>query len=380
MVSTWRWRRRQPANLWLYVGFSLVFHGAAILALQWADPPLEMPKAEEPPPIEIVDAPKVQIDETPPPDTPNRAARNTVAQGTVQPDAPQNLETTQRATTSAATQPAPPAAEPSPQEPEPAPSPVAQAEPQPEPVPSPVAQPSPEPVPSPVAQPEPKPEPSPRPVARAIPPRPLLPLPPKPAQIPVPQTEASPSPAPQVAPPTQPVARPQPAPTISRPNPQPAPPKVAAAPPQPKGNAALLGGTLSKDARQAPLDQQANTTRNAPGPTQLAARQEVDLGPYLSNLRRRVQERWNPNTPDQRRQAVIGFTISRSGQISNMRVLQTSGNAQTDAETINAIQRAAPFGTLPEQFPHNQLEIEFTFNIYVNNSSVIQTPRSWYGF
>ncbi len=387
MVSTWRWRRREPANLWLYVGFSLVVHGAAVLALHWADPPLEMPQAEEPPPIEIVDAPKVEIDDTPPPDTPNRAVRNTVAQGTVRPDAPQNLETTQRATASAAPQPAPEAAEAAPQEPTPAPSPVAQAEPQPEPVPSPVAQPSPEPVPSPVAQPEPqpvpspvaqpepKPEPSPRPVARAIPPRPLLPLPPKPAQVPVPQTEASP--APQVAQPTQTVARPQPAPAVSRPNPQ--PPASPAAPPQPKGNASLLGGTIAKDARQAPLDQEANTTRNAPGPTQLAARQEFDLGPYLANLRRRVQERWHPHTPDQRRQAVIGFTISRSGQISNMRVLQTSGNPQTDTETLLAIQRAAPFGALPEQFPHNQLEIEFTFNIYVNNS-VLQTPRSWYGF
>jgi TonB family protein len=183
-----------------------------------------------------------------------------------------------------------------------------------------------------------------------------LPLPPEPAQVPIPQTEASPSPAPQPA--TNP----------------------ATTPPRTKGNASLLGGTITKDARQSPLDQEANTTRNAPGPTQLAARQEVDLGPYLSNLRRRVQERWNPHTPDQRRQAVIGFTINRSGQISNMRVLQTSGNLQTDTETILAIQRAAPFGALPEQFPYNQLEIEFTFNIYVNNSSVIQTPRSWYGF
>ncbi|WP_172819649.1 energy transducer TonB, partial [Gloeomargarita lithophora] len=199
--------------------------------------------------------------------------------------------------------------------------------------------------------------------------------------VPVPQA----SPNPTVTQPAQPAPRPQPAPAVSRPNPQPptnsapTPPKVAAAPTSPKGNASLLGGSISKDARQAPLNQEANTTRNAPGPTQLAARQEVNLGPYLSNLRRRVQERWNPNTPDQRRQAVIGFTISRSGQISNMRVLQTSGNPQTDTETILAIQRAAPFGTLPEQFPHNQLEIEFTFNIYVNNS-VIQTPRSWYGF
>ncbi|WP_448381207.1 energy transducer TonB, partial [Gloeomargarita sp.] len=149
--------------------------------------------------------------------------------------------------------------------------------------------------------------------------------------------------------------------------------------PQPKGQASLLGGTLTKDARQAALDQEANTTRNAPGPTQLAARQDFDLGPYLANLRRRVQEYWRPKAPDQRRQTVIGFTINRSGEISNVRILQSSGSPQTDAETLWAIQQAAPFGALPEQFPYNQLNVEFTFNIYVNNS-VMPSPRSWYGF
>ncbi|WP_247218070.1 energy transducer TonB [Synechococcus sp. C9] len=384
MVSMWRWRRRQAANLWLYLVLSLLFHGAAVLALHWADPPLELTKTEEPPPIEIVDAPKAELDDTPPPDTPNRAARNTVAQGTVRPDSPRNLETTQRATASSDSQTTP-QAESSPEplpspvaqtQPQPAPNPVAQAEsqpqPSPEPIPSPVAQAEPQPQPSPVASPEPQPKPQPQP-------SPIVQATPEPTPSPIVPPKPQPQPLARLLPPI-----PQPAPpAVSRPNPQPptnpTPPQVAAAPTPPKGNASLLGGTLSKDARQAQLDQEANTTRNAPGPTQLAARQEVDLGPYLANLRRRVQERWNPHTPDQQRQAVIGFTINRDGQISNMRVLQTSGNAQTDTETILAIQRAAPFGALPEQYPHNKLEIEFTFNIYVNNS-VIQTPRSWYGF
>jgi TonB family protein len=137
-----------------------------------------------------------------------------------------------------------------------------------------------------------------------------------------------------------------------------------------------LGGTLTRDARQAAWDQEANTIRNAPGPTQLAARQDFDLGPYLANLRRRVQERWRPKAPDQRRQTVIGFTISRNGEISNMRILQSSGSPQTDAETLLAIQQAAPFGPLPEQFPYNQLNVEFTFNIYVTHS-IMSSPRSW---
>ena len=202
-----------------------------------------------------------------------------------------------------------------------------------------MAQATPEPLPKPVVPPEPRPQPS---STTQVTPEPRLP---------------------RSAPPVY----------------QPSPSPVAVTPPKPTGQAALLGGTLSRDARQAAWDQEANTTRHAPGPTQLAARQDFDLGPYLANLRRRVQERWRPNAPDQQRQAVIGFTISRNGEIANMRILKSSGSPQTDAETILAIQQAAPFGPLPEQFPYNQLNIEFTFNIYVNNSA-IPSPRSWYGF
>jgi len=341
MVFTWRWRRRQPANLSLYVGFSLALHGLALLTWQWVDPVLERKPTAELPPIEIVDAPKVELDQPPPPETPNRSDRNTVAQGTVRPDVPQNLETTRRTTASPASQP------PEASAPEPQPSSMAQATPEPlpkpavppEPQPSPVAQATPESLPKPVVPPEPRPQPS---STTQVTPEPRLP---------------------------------RSAPPVSQPSPSP----VAVTPPKPTGQAALLGGTLSRDARQAAWDQEANTTRHAPGPTQLAARQDFDLGPYLANLRRRVQERWRPNAPDQQRQAVIGFTISRNGEIANMRILKSSGSPQTDAETILAIQQAAPFGPLPEQFPYNQLNIEFTFNIYVNNSA-IPSPRSWYGF
>jgi protein TonB len=341
MVFTWRWRRRQPANLSLYVGFSLALHGLALLTLQWVDPVLERKPTAELPPIEIVDAPKVELDQPPPPETPNRSDQNTVAQGTVRPDVPQNLETTRRTTASISQSPA-----------------VSLPEPQP----SPVVQATPEPLPKPVVPPEPRPQPS--PVAQATPeslPKPVVP--PEPRPQPSSTTQVTPEPR-----------LPRSTPPVSQPS-----PSVAVTPPKPTGQAALLGGTLSRDARQAAWDQEANTTRHAPGPTQLAARQDFDLGPYLANLRRRVQERWRPNAPDQQRQAVIGFTISRNGEIANMRILKSSGSPQTDAETLLAIQQAAPFGPLPEQFPYNQLNIEFTFNIYVNNSA-IPSPRSWYGF
>ncbi len=162
MVFTWRWRRRQPANLSLYVGFSLALHGLALLTLQWVDPVLERKPTTELPPIEIVDAPKVELDQPPPPETPNRSDQNTVAQGTVRPDVPQNLETTRRTTASISQSPAVSLPEPQPSPvvqatPEPLPKPVVPPEPRPQP--SSMTQATPEPLPKPAVPPEPQPSP-----------------------------------------------------------------------------------------------------------------------------------------------------------------------------------------------------------------------------
>lgn len=335
----------------------MLLHSAVLLALRWVEAPTETAPVAELPPIEIVEAPPVVQEAPSPPDTANRAAQNLVDQGSARPDLPLSAEMTRRGPDRPASQPTPAASDH--QETVSQPAPLVPTEPSPQPRPVLPLSPPPEPL----AQETPAPQPTPSPVVRQ---QPAV------APEPVARPAVTPAPTPPVAPTSDPrrVARAsEPASPAS--SPRPAPP--------PKGNAGLLGGPIHRGGSQAWFDQEANSTRNAPGPTQLAARQDVDLGPYLANLRRRVQQNWRPRTPDRQRQTVVGFTIDRSGQIGNLRVLRSSGSPQTDAETLEAIQRAAPFGPLPENFAYNQLEIEFTFNIYVNNV-VIQQPRSWYGF
>ncbi|MBF2098677.1 MAG: TonB C-terminal domain-containing protein [Gloeomargaritaceae cyanobacterium C42_A2020_066] len=185
----------------------------------------------------------------------------------------------------------------------------------------------------------------------------------------------------------RPVFTPAPRPAAVAPAPAPsptvtAPPKPAPRPPQQSGPAGLLAGTIARNAEggggltTTPANSQTPNNRQASAP----ARQDVDLGPYLAALRRRVQREWNPNSPNNNRQTVVGFSIARNGQISNLQVIRTSGSSITDQETLSAVQRAAPFAPLPEQYPHPQLNIEFTFNIFVSGGQNSQIRGGWYGF
>jgi TonB family protein len=57
------------------------------------------------------------------------------------------------------------------------------------------------------------------------------------------------------------------------------------------------------------------------------------------------------------------FTLRRDGTVSGVRITQKSGIAALDISAQRAIMDAAPFPQLPPQFPKNEAEIEFLFQL-----------------
>lgn len=135
------------------------------------------------------------------------------------------------------------------------------------------------------------------------------------------------------------------------------------------GRASLLGGTLGVSSRNYQGDDLAalpNSNRDRQGTSGIDARsQDIDLTAYLNKLKQRVQQRWLPGMSQSNRRTVLNFTINRSGQVSNLNIVQTSGFSVTDEVAFNAIQQAAPFAPLPTGYSKNYIDIEFTFDINV---------------
>lgn len=305
----------------------------------------------------------------PPEDTELRANNNALDGGEARPEPP----SAGRPAASAAPPPAPPAPpQTAPQPPAQPPQPPIQAAP-----PVPVTPPEP-PAPAP---PEPEPEPLPQDtIAQA-------PVPPAPTPRPTPVPTPRPTPAPTPRPTPRPTARPTPAPIST---PAPAAPssrqsnlnQIAAAPspptppaPQTRQSAASqLGPPIAASSRgsggsaaSGPL----NPSQSAARPPSVAARAEVDWGPYLARLQRAIERHWIPGQSNSSRRTVVLFTIARNGQISNLRLAQSSGNQQTDSAAISAVQLAAPLEPLPTAFQGTNIDIHFTFDLTVSRGVFI---------
>ena len=82
---------------------------------------------------------------------------------------------------------------------------------------------------------------------------------------------------------------------------------------------------------------------------------------YLAAVHRKVTERWEGRAL-QGRQPVVTFEIARDGQVSNVAVKESSGNAYYDRTAMRAIAEAAPFPRLPDEFPGSVLRVHMGFN------------------
>src|SRR5260370_3168956 len=91
------------------------------------------------------------------------------------------------------------------------------------------------------------------------------------------------------------------------------------------------------------------------------------FGAYADLLRKRVAQFWQTTTIDPRLrtapQVSVTFTLHRDGSATGIHITQRSGISALDYSAQRAIMDAAPFPQLPPQFPKNDAEIEFVFEV-----------------
>ncbi len=133
--------------------------------------------------------------------------------------------------------------------------------------------------------------------------------------------------------------------------------------------ASALGGPVKLASREFMSDRGdylPNTNRSTPDSYGVDARKDINLAPYLDLIRQQVKQQWHPQVvTHSSAQTVIGFSVTRSGQVNELQILQSSGSTFTDQAALTAIRQAAPFGPLPMGYRGSQLNILFRFNINV---------------
>ncbi len=159
--------------------------------------------------------------------------------------------------------------------------------------------------------------------------------------------------------PPNPVAPPQPQAnktdkSAKKPAPKPSPkPSIK---PTPKPGGASTTGNGGANSAQTP----AASTSAKPGAA------DVDFGPYMADLQRRIKRAWFPPKGMETKVVTAVFKVHQQGELSDLKLHKSSGVAIADQAALKAVENAAPFRPLPEGSPEN-IDIQFTFDYNVFN-------------
>jgi TonB family protein len=91
------------------------------------------------------------------------------------------------------------------------------------------------------------------------------------------------------------------------------------------------------------------------------------FGAYTDLLRRAISEKWRTGDVDpmarNAKPATVSFDILRSGEVRNVKIVQSSGIATLDFSARRAVLEASPLPELPREFERDSANVEFTFQL-----------------
>jgi protein TonB len=91
------------------------------------------------------------------------------------------------------------------------------------------------------------------------------------------------------------------------------------------------------------------------------------FGAYAEILRSRVANAWRTADIDAAvrtaPRVTVTFTLHRDGSVTDLRVSRSSGVGALDRSALRAIRDASPFPRVPPQFPKDQTDIDFIFEL-----------------
>jgi TonB family protein len=90
---------------------------------------------------------------------------------------------------------------------------------------------------------------------------------------------------------------------------------------------------------------------------------EVDMGPYMRELQKRIKAYWHPPKGNENK-IKVSFKVFKDGHITKLKLTSSSGVGPADDAALEAVQDAVPFAQLPAGVG-DDVDINFTFDYHV---------------
>lgn len=95
---------------------------------------------------------------------------------------------------------------------------------------------------------------------------------------------------------------------------------------------------------------------------------EFDFSAYMSDLQRRLKEKWG-NHPATKNKLVVQFTVAPDGAVSNLALIKSSGVDAIDQHALNTVTAASPLAPLPKGEPPQTIQFIFDYAVFGGTAS-----------
>lgn len=98
-----------------------------------------------------------------------------------------------------------------------------------------------------------------------------------------------------------------------------------------------------------------------------------DFSGYMETLKGQIQKSWYPpECLEHDGHALVKFSVTRSGDVYSVEMLESSGDPVFDESALEAIRKASPFNHFPAATTRGMLTINYSFDTSVVNTGNMQ--------
>lgn len=108
---------------------------------------------------------------------------------------------------------------------------------------------------------------------------------------------------------------------------------------------------------------------NTPARTMLlSCEHNISFTNYMNSIQAKVKTLWHPAKSKQSKSTKVEWFVNRSGQISDIKVISSSGSAEHDQEAIRVLKEAKIFPLVPDGSPDKiGISFDFDYNVWKKN-------------
>ena len=98
-----------------------------------------------------------------------------------------------------------------------------------------------------------------------------------------------------------------------------------------------------------------------------------DFSEYMEGLKTKIQKSWYPpECLEHDGHVLVKFSVTRSGDVYAMQILESSGDPIYDESTLEALKKASPFAHFPASTTKGAITINYSFDTSVVNTGNMQ--------